>query len=169
MVRDVLISKGLEAQLDSLTSLGEEVSGVLFYREQNGCCVVENMFLTGGDEAGYVDIRSERADIVNEFLKVNPDYNYVEFHTHSRGTVEKYGQHYARAFSEGDMGAFQEKLNNSIDYMSMLVTPETKILYGINSPNFVSVEDFVGYREREQEISEALNVIAKNLGYDVVA
>jgi hypothetical protein len=169
MARHVLITKNLEAKLDSLPDLKEEVSGVLLYREKNGCCVVEYIFLTGADEEGYVDIRSERADIINEFFKMNPDYNYVEFHTHSRGTIEKYGQHYARNFSPGDLKVLRDKSDNSSDYMSMLITPEKKLLYGIDNPSLVSVEKFVGCKRREQSINEALNVIINNLGYNVVA
>jgi len=62
-------------------------------------------------------------------LILNPDYNYVEFHTHSRGTIETFGQYYARSFSKGDLKVIEDKLKRSRDYVSMLVIPRRQKYY----------------------------------------
>ena len=49
----------------------------------------------------------------------------------------------------------------------MLVTPETKLLSGIDNPELLVVNDSSGYGKKRKAISQSLKVIAGNLGYDI--
>ncbi|MEK6921368.1 MAG: hypothetical protein AABX82_05770 [Nanoarchaeota archaeon] len=91
MTRKVLLPKELETRLNGLTSLVEEVKGVLFYRPQEEYCPLEAIFMTGVGTEGHVQANPGRLEVVNEFFGRNPDYHYVEFHTHCEGTIKKYG------------------------------------------------------------------------------
>lgn len=169
MVRKVLMSKGMESKLESLAHLDEEISGVLLYRQYGDFCAVEGIFLTGGGDAGSVEPEKERVEVLNEFLRMNPEYRFVEFHTHSKGTLKAYGDQYARSFSFGDIRAIQGQIERDSQYMHLLVTPETQILYGADSPVLASEAPMPNNDRMEQLVSEALTITATRLGYGIVA
>lgn len=167
MTRKVLLPREIESRLDSLTGLVEEVNGILLYRQQKDYCPIEATFMTGVGNEGHVQSTSDRMEIANEFFKRNPDYQFVKFHTHSKGTIDKFGDHYARHFSQGDIDGIKEQLSHDRDFMAMLITPETKLLSGIDNPELVRVDTFPGYEKRSKGVSQSLKVIAENLGYDI--
>lgn len=110
MPRKIFLPKSLESKLDSLTDENAEISGVLLYQEIGDACIIESFFLTGGDDPGSVKPRQERIEIINEFFRLCPNYKYIEFHTHSKGTIQAYGDQFARSFSREDMGVIKDKL-----------------------------------------------------------
>ncbi len=167
MPRKVLLPKEIEGRLIALTPLTQEVDGILLYRKRNDYCSVEALFMTGVGSVGHVQAEPERVEVANEFFKRNSEYQFIKFHTHSRGTIERFGQYYARHFSQGDIDGMQEHLRADRDFMAMLVTPETKLLCGIDNPTLLVVNGFRGYQSRSQAVSRSLNSIAKNLGYDI--
>lgn len=88
MTRTVLLPKEIDGRLDNLTLLIEEVIGVLLYRRLGDYCPIEALLITGaGGREGRSEPIPERVKTVNEFFKRNPDYQFVEVHTHSRGTI----------------------------------------------------------------------------------
>lgn len=167
MARKVLLPRELEGRLDNLTALTEEVDGILLYRRQNDYCPIEALFMTGVGSAGHVQAQPERMEVANEFFRRNPDYQFIKFHTHSKGTIDRFGQYYARHFSQGDIDGIKEQLRYDRDFMAMLVTPETKLLNGIANPELLVVNDFPRYQNRSQVVNQSLKVIAGNLGYDI--
>ena len=168
MARKVLLPKEIDRKLDRLIELTEdEVNGVLLYRRKNDYCPIEALFMTGVGSEGHVQSQPERMEIVNEFFRRNPDYQYIKFHTHSKGTIARFGDYYARNFSQGDLDGIKEQLKDYKEFMAMLVTPETKLLCGIDNPELLVADDFPGYRNRNQAVIQALNVAAGNLGYDL--
>ncbi|MGV8086247.1 MAG: hypothetical protein ACP5N1_01325 [Candidatus Woesearchaeota archaeon] len=167
MTRNVLLPNELDGRLDTLTNLVEEINGILLYRQNGIYCPIEALFMTGIGSAGHVQSQSDRMEIANEFFKRNPDYKFVKFHTHSRGTIEKFGSHYARHFSQGDIDGMKEQLRYDKNFMAMLVTPETKLLSGIDNPKLLVVDNSLEYINRSQIVSASLKNIAENLGYDL--
>lgn len=167
MVRIVVLQQELERRLNTLTSLVEEVKGVLLYRPKEKYCLLETIFMTGVGTEGHVQANPGKLEVVNEFFTRNPDYHYVEFHTHCKGTIREFGQYYAHHFSQQDLASLTHKLKNDARYMHLLITPETKLLWGTGSPVLKVVDTFPGYKERSQALNTALNVIANRLGYDV--
>lgn len=61
---------------------------------------------------------------VNRFFSQNHNYGYVDFHTHSTGTIEEFGEHYVYNFSDGDKRAIKRNGLDNPDYRHMLITPE---------------------------------------------
>ena len=167
MARKVLLPREINGRLDSLTELVEEVDGILLYRRQGDYCPIEALFMTGVGSAGHVQAQPDRMEVANEFFRRNPDYQIVKFHTHSKGTIARFGKYYARQFSQGDIDGIKEQLRYDRDFMAMLVTPETKLLSGIDNPELMVVNGFHGYQNRSQAVSQSLKVIAENLGYDI--
>lgn len=167
MTRKVFLPRDIDKKLDNLASLTEEVDGILLYRRQGDYCSIEALFMTGVGSAGHVQAQPDRMEVVNEFFSRNPDYQFVKFHTHSRETIKKFGEYYATHFSHGDIDGIKEQLRYDRDFMAMLITPETKLLSGIDNPELRVVNGFQEYQNRSQAVSQSLKVIAENLGYDI--
>jgi len=167
MTRKVLLPREIGGRLDNLTGLVEEVDGILLYRTQKDYCPIETLFMTGVGSTGHVQAQPNRIEIVNEFFNRNPDYQLIKFHTHSKETINRFGKYYARHFSQGDIDGIKEQLKHDRDFIAMLVTPEIKLLSGIDNPELLVVNDFPGYQNRSQVVSQYLKVITKNLGYDI--
>lgn len=167
MARKVLLPRELNRKLDNLTELVEEVNGILLYRRQGDYCPLEYLFLTGVGTEEHVQSFPERIEVANEFFRRNPHYKLVKFHTHSKGTIESFGQSYARHFSPGDIDGIREQLKSDKEFMALLATPETKLLWGLGNLQLIAVDNFFGYKERERAINQSMNIIARGLGYDL--
>ena len=167
MTRKVLLPRKIDRKLDNLTGLVEEINGILLYRRQGDYCPIEALFMTGVGSMDHVQAQSDRMEVANEFFSRNPDYQFVKFHTHSKGTIERFGEYYARHFSRGDIDGIKEQLQYNRNFMAMLVTPEIKLLSGIDNPKLVIVNDFSRYKSRSQAVNQSLKAIAENLGYDI--
>lgn len=173
MQRKVLLPRELERRLDTLAKVEQEVGGVLLYRQKEIYCPLEKLFITGVGSVGNVQSIPERMEIVNEFFKRNTNYRFVKFHTHSVGTIRECGEYFATHFSQQDIegvegdGGMKQRLREDSKYIAMLVTPETKLLYGNGCLSLRVVNEFRGYRNRSRGISQSLRTIAKNLGYDI--
>jgi hypothetical protein len=137
------------------------------YRKQADYCPIEALFMTGVGSAGHVQAQPDRMEVANELFRRNPDYRFVKFHTHSKGTIEKFGDYYAKHFSQGDIDGIKEQLRYDRDFIAMLVTPKIKLLSGIDNPELIVVDDFPEYQNRSQAVSQSLKVIAGNFGYDI--
>jgi len=183
MSRIVLLSREFERRLDNLATLEEEVNGIFLYMLQQipqeyrlfgvlslftlqkEYCPLEALFMTGVGDELHVQASPERIEIANEFFKRNPAYQLVKFHTHSRGTLRKYGSHYASHFSGDDITTYKKRLEEDQDFIGMVATPEMKLLYGRDNPKLRIVEDFPS--EAERRITEELSDIARSKGYDL--
>lgn len=167
MTRIVLLPRNLESKLDNLTELVEEVNGILLYRPRVNECLLEAMFITGLGTEGHVISEQKRIELANQFFKKNPNYKFVRFHTHSKGTIKKYSSYFAKHFSQGDIDSIKEQLKLDRTFIAMLVTPERKLLSGIDNPHLEITPDSSYLQDRNNFISTALRKIAETKGYDI--
>lgn len=167
MARQVLLPSDIGIRLHNLTALVEEVNGILLYKRIADNCPLEAMFVTGVGNAGHVQALPERAEIANEFFRRNTDYQFVKFHTHTAETIRKFGDYYARNLSKGDIDLIKAHLKEDKEFMTLLITPETKILCGIDNPKLVMINDFPGYKEKSYRVGEEIKNIAKQKGYNL--
>ena len=167
MARKVFLPRELDVRLTELTGLTEEVNGILLYKRQGDACSVDALFMTAVGSVGHVQADSERMKVANGFFEANPGYQFIKFHTHSRGTISTCGEYYARHFSQGDISGIREQLSHDGDFMAMLVTPEVKLLSGIDNPELVVVDNCSDYYNRSQVVSQSLKDVAERLGCDM--
>ena len=163
MSRIVLLAREFDRRLNELTSLEQEVNGVLLYRLQGRYCPIETIYMTGLGTAGHVQASQNKLVTANEFFRRNPEYSCVKFHTHSRGTI-KINEYYATHFSQADINSYDNRLKEDADFIGMVVTPTTKLLYAPDNPTLRLVEGFPS--EAEIRINNELSQIALELGQD---
>lgn len=164
--RVVALPREIERRLNNFTALELEVNGVIFYQPREELCPLETLFVMGIGTEEQVRSSPERLQVANEFLRINPQYHYVEFHTHSEGTIGRYGDYYAGHFSNGDFATMKSKLRDDQRYIHLLATPRMKFIFGVDNPELVVLNDFPGYRERSLEVNRAINEIARRKNYD---
>lgn len=164
MPRQVLLVRQFDRTLDDLAELTQEANGVLLYRPQGRYCPIEASYMTARGNPGHVRAEEQRMDVVNEFFRRNPDYRFVKFHTHSKGTIRRFGEHFATHFSDGDIRSYDEQLRTNPEFIGMVVTPETKLLYAQDKPTIRVVSGFPS--EANRRIHRELEEIKMELGYD---
>ena len=165
MPRTIVLARQFDSTLDELASLDRESNGILLYRRQEDYCPIESIFMTGIGTTGHVSAEKERMDIANEFFRRHLDYNFVKFHTHSRGTISEHGDYYATHFSEGDNQSYEAQLRDNPDFIGMVVTPSIKLLYAPDNPTIRIVRGFPS--EANSRINAELKQIAATMGYDI--
>ncbi len=165
MARTIFLPTELSTKLDALTELKQETCGILLYRPTNNLCPLESMFITGVGTEGHVQSSEDRVKISNAFFEHNPDYRFVKFHTHSRGTIEKYGSYFATHFSQEDIDGIKQQLKLDKDYISLLATPKTKIVCGMDNPQLQIGDPLNRYKNRNEPLGRAFEIVARNLGY----
>lgn len=164
-MRKIILPWEVDNRLNNLTRLVEESAGILFYRQQGENCNVESIFMTGAGTAGKVEQIPKGIEVANIFLENNRSYKPIQFHTHSRGTLNMYGEAYAWNFSAQDISFIDEQLKQNPSYLALLATPKTKILRGNGDLRLGVSKDFVGDLLRARITGGMLERISKNLGY----
>ncbi|MDO8555900.1 MAG: hypothetical protein Q7R96_01870 [Nanoarchaeota archaeon] len=167
MGRIVIIPQAIEDKLVRLTTLVEEVNGVLLYRPREQFCPCEASFITGVGHEGHVQADPQRTKVVNTFFERNPEYCFVKFHTHTQETIRRFGDVYATNFSSLDIAGYDEQIRNDQRFIGMVVTPRTKLVYGHDDPSVYTMESFPEYRLRGAIIDEALLRVARSLDIDL--
>ena len=166
MAREVVLSRKFESRLEDLTQLKEEVNGVLLYRPQGNYCPIESIFMTGKGNEGHVAADPKRMEVVNEFFRRNPEYDYIKFHTHSLGTIASNGEYFTTHFSEWDKISYDEQLKHHPGFIGMVITPKTKLLYAPDCPSLMIVAGFP--YEANERIQRELTKIMENKCYGQV-
>ncbi len=123
------------------------------------------MFMTGIGQEIHVQAEQQRMDIANKFFTENPEYRFVKFHTHSKGTLRKFGDYCANHFSEGDIRSYEEQLRMNPEFIGMVVTPRTKLLYAPDKPILRVTEEFPS--KANERIQGELREIARVIGIDL--
>ncbi|HLC78551.1 MAG TPA: hypothetical protein VJH92_05485 [Candidatus Nanoarchaeia archaeon] len=164
MSRRILLPKDLNRRLEGLSLINQESNGVLLYRRNEFECPVDAIFMTGIGNEGHVKAQPQRVRIVNEFFKRQPSYGFVKFHTHTPRTIERYGIYYADHFSEQDITGYDEQISADPAFMGMVITPKTKLLYGLDNPKIEVVQPPLGHNRRARIITSSLNKIASEMG-----
>lgn len=163
MPRTIILPQSIEKRLDQLTSLKEETNGVLLYEKIDDLCFVDYLYVTGVGTEGQVWSDPSRVKIVDHFFKLNPKYQFIKFHTHTLGTIRSFGEQYAREFSEGDIETIKKQLSHDKEYMAMLVTPETKLISGMDNPQLRIVEQSERCERNHKIIEAKINQIAVDI------
>lgn len=166
MSRTIILPLKILKGLTKFTEFREESNGVLLYSQQGEECFVEAVYVTGIGSEGKVQSEEMKSKAVFGFLKENPEYNFIKFHTHTVGTVEQFGDKYAREFSQGDISGIKERLKDDPHYMAMLVTPETYLLTGKDSPILRIVKQSELYEQNHEKILSSLKHIEESLGVE---
>lgn len=166
MKRKIILPKVLSDRLDELAKLENETNGVLFYRNrgnQENECPCEGIYITNVGTEGHVQAPADKINLINQFLQRNPEYRFIKFHTHTIGTIRRYGQHYATNFSEGDIAGIKAQLKAEREFIALLITPERKLISGIDNPELVVAERVLEYEMNHQRIHEQLQGIGREL------
>lgn len=166
MKRHVLLPRSIDETIFKLTDLKQESAGVLIYTRNQHTCHIDHLYMTSLGDEGQAQSQPERTEILNHLFSEVP-FGYIDVHTHSKGTIQKYGQYYARHFSDQDMGNIVERVEDDREYMSMLVTPEIKLLWGIDNPILSVVDDTEESRTTSRLIKETLDKIAGEIDYHI--
>lgn len=161
----IILSRPLARKLAELPKLYEETVGVLFANINNGIEFYSSLRLLGIGEPGEVTTDREYTKVANTIIDNDRDAITREFHTHSRGTVQKYRSYYAEKFSRGDLKYISKR---DIGYAHFLVTPETIRLVertqnGIEERGF-EVMDFTRQDEWNQYFVDTFEFYRKKLG-----
>lgn len=165
MTRTIILPSEINTKLDNLANLVEEVNGILLYKPRKETCPLEALFVTGVGNEGHVQSTQQGLDVANTFFREFPDYKFIKFHTHTKGTIKRYGEYYAKHFSSGDIEGIKEQLKEDRNFIALLATPETKLLCGIDNPT-LRYTTFKGYKECNRFVDHTLKTISKRLGYE---
>lgn len=167
MPRKIILPRDIEERLRRLTNMKEETNGVLLYQRDGDECLVDYLYLTAVGSSGRVQAMSDRIKVANEFFQKNSQYKHVKFHTHTRGTVKRFGRYFAQNFSSEDRKGIKEQLMHNEDFIAMLVTPEVLLVSGIDNPTVEVVEGFPEYKERRRHVEAEITKIARELGVEL--
>lgn len=132
----------------------EEIAGFFICRKVGRDYTALKMILTGIGDEQNVDPNSTKYDALRELLNKYQKYDYVDFHTHSRGTIDKYGDKFGQGWSERDRENIRSK---SDGYIGMLFTPETVKIKGNSIDTeyiFIDSEssnEFEGWKDQVEE------------------
>ncbi len=171
MARTICLTPEIDAKLNEFAEKPYEVTGFLVYTPFNESgeeyCPIDHLFLAGIGSSSSVEPKKERIQILNGFLRENPEYRLIRFHTHSQGTLEQHGNYYDRKFSGVDKQSIQEEIIRNPDHIDMLVTPYGKFLASADVQNLrvKRVDDFPDSLRDGKKIKSSLEEIARNLGY----
>ncbi len=168
MARTIVLPYEINDKVTNLAAkLQEEVCGVLLYTQHQELCPVEYLFITGAGKVNQVSTLPTRLAVLNEFYKLVPAMKYVEFHTHSAGTIRDCGEYYARNFSGQDQQMMLERFSDDPAYLHLLFTPVKKILASCDDSQATVIKAWSNYRKRSREIGTALNLIAQEMEIDI--
>ncbi len=167
MSRVIRIPQTIEARLKNLTQVDDETNGVLLYEQEGNVCNISTLFMTGHGTPGHVIADPNRVAIVNEFFARNPNVGYVKFHSHTRKTVDKFGDRYLRQFSQGDLDSYKEQFQSDKEFIAMLVTSETELTCGLDNPNIEIVPDTLDFIEKENQIAHQFSEIKTSLNIEL--
>lgn len=164
--RRILVPISIDGKLRHLAGLKQESNGALLYvptLTSDGLnCRVDALYMTAVGTAGNVCAEPQRMAIINRFFESNPEYRFVKWHTHCRGT----GEYWFTRFSQGDIRAYKEQLRQDSRFIGMVVSPTRKLLYGKGIVELALMLDTSNSQRRERQVQGELQTAARELGYD---
>ncbi len=114
----------LEQMQEFARNYQEEVCGHLICRKEGDELIALKMLLSGAGTEGNVSPDKAYVNAVNDLLEEYPRYSFIDFHTHSVGTIQQHGPQFAENWSRRDLQNFDDQGEG---YTGMLATPR-KIL-----------------------------------------
>lgn len=123
----IILREELEklAKLPTITE--DEIEGICLYNKATNSLPYDSIggsVITERGKPGKVTSDGRILSNVNKFLEQNPNYGYVEFHTHSTGTIKMFGNKYNYALSDGDVPEIRSATLDDPDYRHLLITPK---------------------------------------------
>lgn len=123
--------------INRLTRQDNEVSGFLLYRklgrweDNHSDAFIAACYITGEGSPLSVSADSSRVSTLNKFLARNPNYNAIDFHTHTEETIRKCGEYFRNNFSRRDIEEYNKSIKRHPAYSAVLFTPGTsgELLY----------------------------------------
>ena len=162
------LSNKLEGRLKKLVDLKEETNGVLLYVPIEGPdyidCRVDELYMTAVGTLGHVIADPVRMAIINEFFQRHPEYRFIKWHAHSKGT----GRYWHKRLSSGDMDSYREQLRHDPEFMGMMVSPSGRILVARGPAEMKVVPTWAGFEEKSRHLHEEILRAANSLGYDEI-
>ena len=164
----VLISEEDHRKLKELAlNYVEEVAGSLLCRKDGNRWIGLKIIMSGSGSEENVSVDSNVSEAVKDLVSNYSKYRFVDFHTHSIGTIHEYGPKYAKGWSDWDKRNIK---NAGEGYIGMLITPETTLVSGNGvktSLNKYSKSGFSNFKEWEEKLDEDWKNIVDSNGYDV--
>ncbi len=170
MPNPVVMSKNVANKLANLTVFEQETNGFILYLTLKGTDFVSSAYMGGVGGSGHVGASEESRSIVEGVQNKLGNSGYIEFHTHSRGTIAQFGRHYATNFSSGDLESIKASSHADPNYRHLLVTPERMMLarYDADARNLAgipfSVRNFPGMESQEAAFQEVVKGVKQRLG-----
>lgn len=167
------LSQETKRYLEDLTRCNEKIEGVLLYcrwGNQHENCVVEDPFVLGiGNESEIGEI-PEAEIILSEFLKRKHEYRPALFLTHPQWAASQYGQDYLKKPSEKDKERIVARMSSfkDINMMSLIIAPETKLVYGIDRPELKYLKfETPTHRSRVEGLRRTLEQLKKEMNITI--
>ncbi|MBP7708763.1 hypothetical protein KA107_03685 [Candidatus Pacearchaeota archaeon] len=159
--RNIIIPGEISSELKGLVEQRNESQGVLLYSAYPAdgelICPVFNFYKTGEGTPGHVSADERKLQAINSFLRQNSGvYSPIIWHSHSRGTVETFGDYFARNFSQEDLRVINKRTSEDPLYLAMLSTPIAHLVSGKGDVSLTFINDFEGFQERNAEINRQL-------------
>lgn len=156
-------------RLKKLTVLPNELNGVLLYQEIDGKDIVLCSQILGYGTDSSTTTNKYQIATINEFLRLNQRYGFVEFHTHTEQTVARYGEYYGCNLSSGDIKTIIGNYAGDEKYRHLLVTPSVFKLHAIERTNVVPIGYFLLQKDVDDgdlgnQINDAINAIQRRKG-----
>ena len=153
MSREVVLARKFDIDLDKLAASDRESNGVLLYRRAGDHLLVECVHMTGIGTEGHVSADPRRLAVGTEFLRRHSGYGYIKFHTHCVETIRRHDLYFATHFSNADIESYNVSLEDYPEFIGMVVTPLTKLLYAPDEPTLRVDDGFPSTTERiEREL-----------------
>lgn len=155
--------------LDDLTRCNEKVEGVLLYcrwGNQHENCVVEDPFVLGIGNESEIGQIPEAEIVLGRLLATKKEYRPALFLTHPRWAVSQYGQDYLKKPSQKDLERIASRMPYFKDaqMMSLIVTPETKLIDGRDHPELKYLKfESPNHRNRVDMLRRTIEQIKKEL------
>ncbi len=165
MARRILLAHEFSERLDLLARGPQEVNGVLLYARKGTLCPIEYLFITGQGDERHVSADPQHILILNAFFRSNHSYRVIKFHTHTSRTMQRFGQHHNTNFSRADIREYDKQLQYDPEFIGMVVTPHTKLLYAPDHPTLHLIEGFP--KVADDKIQNELQAIARMQGYEL--
>ena len=159
-MNELYLLRRFEKRLRKLTLLPAEINGCLIYLPiNNKDFIVYSRILGSNSSDVNTEANPQRLYITQEFLKENPEYGFVEFHTHTKNTIKKYGEYHAKNLSANDIEAILKNYCSNDIYRHLLVTPQVLKLHKINGKSIIPISfSLIEDIELQQELEDSVNI-----------
>ncbi len=166
-MKELYLQKKFVDRLSKLVLLPQEVNGVLIYCPISEKDLVVYMNLLGGGSSdSNTTSNSNQLRLFDAFLKQNPNYGFLEFHTHTEGTIRQYGSYYAQNLSDGDIATLRDNYSGNDSYRHLLVTPHVLRLYKMEGKNVVSIgyKQIPDIEDLEEQVRQSVIELQRRMG-----